>query len=135
MFAIKFFGRITFYKEVSAIHCENSDIISNIRFFHLVLIELVYEPVLPHELIRINIKNKINNYNYLSHSSIKYSNTHSSIKYSNTYSKIYIYHYLVTIDFVLHHTFICIWYIFSWTICLRIGILISSIYIMGIIFI
>ena len=27
-----------------------------------------------------------------------------SIKYSNTYSKIYIYYYLVTIDFILHHT-------------------------------
>ena len=37
----------------------------------------------------------------------------SSIKYSNTYSKKYIYHYLVTIDFILHHTSICIQYMFS----------------------
>ena len=37
-----------------------------------------------------------------------------SIKYSNICSKIYIYHYLVTIDSILHHISICIRYIFSW---------------------
>ena len=31
----------------------------------------------------------------------------SSIKYSNAYTKIYIYHYVDTIDFILHHTSIC----------------------------
>ena len=67
---------------------------------------LVCQPVLPHELIRINIKIR-------SIIIIIHLTPFSSIKYSNTYSKIYIYHYLVAIDFILHHTFICIRYIFS----------------------
>ena len=37
----------------------------------------------------------------------------SSIKYSIAYSKIYIYHYVDTIDFILHHNSICIQYMFS----------------------
>ena len=96
---------------------------------------LVYQPVLPHGLIRINIRIRLIII-------IIYLMPFSSIKYSNTYSKIYIYHYLVTIDFILHHTSICIQYMFSWTIYLWIGILISSIiheymvtYIVGSIFI
>ena len=65
----------------------------------------VYQPVLPHGLIRINIKIR-------SIIIIIYLMPFSSIKYSNTYSKIYIYHYLVTIDFILC-TSIYIQYMFS----------------------
>ena len=55
--------------------------------------KLVYQPVLPHELIRVILKinHTTNNYNYLSHAL-------PSIGYSNTYYKIYIYHNIVTID-------------------------------------
>ena len=102
--------------------------------FNPQLWELVYQPVLPHGLIRINIKMRL--------IIISISHRSSFIKYSKTYSKIYIYHYLVTIDFILHHTSICIQYMFSWTICLWIYFLISSIileymvtYIVGSIFI
>ena len=71
--------------------------------------------MLPHMSIRINIKIRFiaNNYNILTHT-LKYNilegisiawNTSQSwpisfIKYSNAYSKIYIYHYLVAIDFI-----------------------------------
>ena len=102
--------------------------------FNPQLWELVYQPVLPHGLIRINIRMR-------SIIIIIYLTLFSSIKYSNTYAKIYIYHYLVTINFILR-TSICIQYIFSWIICLWIDILISSIlheymvtYIVGSIFI
>ena len=54
---------------------------------------LVYQLVLPHELIKINIKIK-------SIVIIIYLTLFSSIKYSNTYSKIYIFYCLVTIDFI-----------------------------------
>ena len=67
------------------------------------------------------IKSIANNYNYLFHTFFL------SIKHSNIYLKIHIYHYLIVIDFILHHTSMCVWYIFNWTICLWIGILISSI--------
>ena len=72
---------------------------------------LVYQPVLPHGLIRINIRMR-------SIIIIIYFTPFSSIKFANTYSKIYIYHYLIIIDFILHHTSTCIRYIFSWTIYL-----------------
>ena len=75
------------------------------------LFELVYQLMLPHGLIRINIRMR-------SIIIIIYLMPFWSIKYSNTYSKTYIYHYLVTIDFILHHTSIYFRYIFSWTICL-----------------
>ena len=67
----------------------------------------IYQPVLPHRLIRVILKiNHIsNNYNYLSHAL-------PSIKYSNTYYKIYIYHNKVAINFILHHTSMCVWYIY-----------------------
>ena len=97
--------------------------------------ELVNQLMLPHRLIRINIKIR-------SIIIIIYLTPFSSIKYSNIYSKTYIYHCLVTINFILHHTFICIQCMFNWTIYLWIGILISSIiheymvtYIVGSIFI
>ena len=69
---------------------------------------LAYQPVLPHGLIRIILKinHTTNNYNYLSH-------TLSSIEYSNIYYKIYIYHNIVAIDFILHHTSMCVWYILN----------------------
>ena len=68
---------------------------------------LAYQPVLPHGLIRIILKinHTTNNYNYLSHAL-------SSIEYSNTYYNIYIYHNIVAIDFILHHTSMCVWYIY-----------------------
>ena len=58
---------------------------------------LVYQLVLSHGLIKINIGMR-------SIIIIIYLSLFSSIKYSNTYSKIYIHHYLVTINFILHHT-------------------------------
>ena len=60
---------------------------------------LTYQLVLLHGLIRVILKinHTTNNYNYLSHAL-------ASIKYSNTY-KIYIYHNIVAIDFILHHTY------------------------------
>ena len=65
-----------------------------------------YQPVFLHELIRINIKIKFidNNYSYLSHVLFHLLNI-------LTYTQIYIYHYLVAINFILHHTSMCIWYI------------------------
>ena len=81
---------------------------------------LASQPVLLHGLIRINIKISLiaDNYNYLSHTLFYLLNilTHAL--------KIHIYHYLVAIDFILHHTSICVRYIFNWTIHLRIGIFI-----------
>ena len=80
-------------------------------FFHYTII--AYQPILLHRLIRINIKIRLitNNYNYLSHVLFHLLN-------SNTYYKIHIYDYLVSIYFILHHTSICVWYIFNWIICL-----------------
>ena len=69
------------------------------------MVELAYQPVLPHELIKINIRMR-------SIIIIMYLMLFSSIKYSNTYTKIYIYHYLVIIDFILHLTSTCIRYIY-----------------------
>ena len=74
--------------------------------------------MLPHGLIRINIKIR-------SIIIVIHLTPFSSIKYSNTYSKIYIYHSLGTINFILC-TSICIQYMFSWPICLWIDIFISS---------
>ena len=47
----------------------------------------VIQLMLPHGLIKLSISCPL-----------------LSIQYSNTYSKIYIYHYLITINFILHHT-------------------------------
>ena len=66
------------------------------------LATLVYQPVLPHRLIRINIRMR-------SIIIIIYLTSFSFIKYSNTYSKIYIYHFLVAIDFIVQHTFMYVW--------------------------
>ena len=60
----------------------------------VLLVKLGYQLVLPHGLIRINIKIK-------STIIIIYLTPFSSIKYSNTYYKTYIYHHLITIDFIL----------------------------------
>jgi len=72
-------------------------------FFPFKFSQLVYQPVLTHGLIRVILKinHTINNYNYLSHAL-------PSIKYSNAYYKIYIYHNIVAIDFILHHPSMCV---------------------------
>ena len=75
---------------------------------------LAYQLVLPHVFIRVILKinHKNNIYNYLFHAL-------SSIEYSNTYYKIYIYHNIVAIDFIiaaldfiLHHISMYVWYIY-----------------------
>ena len=79
------------------------------------LVWLVYTSLSTRAPARINIRMR-------SIIIIIYLKLFSSIKYCNTYSKIYIYHYLITIDFILYHTSM-----YSIPICLWIGILISSI--------
>ena len=87
----------------------------------LILFLLVYQPVLPHVLIRINIRLR-------SIIIIIYLTTLFHLLTILTHSKLYIYYYLVTIDFILHHTSICIQYMSSWTICLWIVFLSLSSY-------
>ena len=84
---------------------------------------LAYQPVFLHKLIRINIKIKFidNNYSYLSHVLFHLLNI-------LTYTQIYIYHYLVAINFILHHTSMCIWYIFNLTIVCELVLLSPSSY-------
>ena len=64
---------------------------------------LAYQPVLLHRLsiVILKINHTTTNYNYLSHAL-------SSIEYSNTYYKIYIYHNIVAINFILQHISMCV---------------------------
>ena len=61
------------------------------------LCPLAHHPVPPHGLFRIKIR-------FIANNIIIYLTFFLFIKYYNTYSKIHIYHYLVVIDFILHHT-------------------------------
>jgi hypothetical protein len=78
-----------------------------------------YQPVLPHGLIRTNIKTRLitNNYNYLSHALFHLLN---SLTYNTI--KIHTYHYLVVICLVSNNIFHFVShlhrYVFNWTICL-----------------
>jgi len=77
--------------------------VSFVQCSALSFLSLAYQLVLRHRLIKNNIKTKLiaNNYNYLSHVFFHLLN-------SNTYYNIHIYHYLIAMDFILHHT--SIWF-------------------------
>jgi hypothetical protein len=80
-------------------------LIHEINLLSLINPSLVYPPVLPHGLIRINIKIKLitNNYNYLPHALF-----HLLDIITHTLKYIFIIIYLVAIDFILHHTSMCV---------------------------
>jgi hypothetical protein len=79
-----------------------------------------------HRLIRINVKIKfiVNNYNYNYLSHVLFHLLNILIHTKNIYSLLLL---SGSIDFILHRTSLCVWYIFNGTIYSSIGILIHSI--------